>query len=152
MHFPLNLFLQFLACRDSWLGQSFGTRTHCPLSGHRRRSMLLLSLGLLAICICLRVCAARALERQVTERARLKIGSKPWNMRDLLDVAGALILVFVVGRGIGVHRQIRPRGRGGALPWLLGTDMMLRVAVLFGVRGAVSPTRHRLAAGDRSSA
>ncbi len=62
----------------------------------------------------------------------LKIDPKPWNMRDLLVAASALILVLVGGElVVTLTFRLIHRDPDGAWPWLLATDMTMRVAILF---------------------
>ena len=62
----------------------------------------------------------------------LKIDPKPWNMRDLLVAASLLILVLVGGELlVAVIFYLLHWNEDGAMPWVLSTDMALRVAILF---------------------
>jgi membrane protease YdiL (CAAX protease family) len=97
-------------------------------------TVLLLSAGLIGDFYLLFRFARPALSNNplATNSPALKIDSKPWNMRDLLVAASALIVVLVTGElVISLPFYVYHRDQESAWPWLLAVDMTLRVAILF---------------------
>lgn len=142
MCFSLNLFPQFLAAMALGSGTLSERELIARYPAIAAAVTLLLSLGLLADLYLLAKFARPAPSNgQVTNAPLLKIGSKPWSLHDVLYVSGALVLVFGVVEGIAMLIVKFARvDEAVALPWLLGMDMLLRLAALFGF---VELFRHR---------
>ena len=136
MCFSLNLFPQFLAAAATTVGS--GTLSEQELIARypiiATAVTILLSLGLLADLYLLVKFARPALANaQATNTPLLKIGPKPWSLHDVLHVTGVLVLVLGAAEGIAMLVVKFARvDEAVALPWLLGMDMLLRLAVLFG--------------------
>ncbi len=145
MCFSLNLFPQFLAAAAT----TVGSRTLSERELIARYPViatavtLLLSLGLLGDLYLLVKFARPALaNRQATNQPLLKIEPKPWSLHDVLHVTGVLVLVFgaleVIAMLVIKFARV---DEAVALPWLLGMDMLLRLAVLFGFVELFRPRR-----------
>jgi membrane protease YdiL (CAAX protease family) len=136
MHFPLNLFMQFLAVAATTAGTDNLSEPEliARYPAIAATTVLLLSVGLICDLYLLFRFARPALSNNPPTGSlpALKIDPKPWNMRDLLVAACALILVLVAGEMVvTLTFYLIHRNQDGALPWLLATDMTLRVAILF---------------------
>jgi membrane protease YdiL (CAAX protease family) len=137
MHFPLNLFTHFLAVAATAAGSD--TLSEPDLIARYPAiavtTVVLLSAGLICDLYLLFRFARPALSGNPStgNGPALKIDPKPWNLRDLLVAASALVLVLVAGElVVTLTFYLIHRDQDGAMPWLLGTDMTLRVAILFG--------------------
>lgn len=96
--------------------------------------VILLSLGLICdLYLLYRFARPSPADGQVPEAPRLKIDTKPWDMHDLFLAAGALVLALVAGQlAVTLALKIAHMDEDSAMPWLLATDMVLRIAILFG--------------------
>jgi len=146
MHFPLNLFLQFLAVAATTTGPDSLSEPAliARYPAIATATVFLLSAGLICDLYLLFRFARPALANDPSTSTvpALKIDPKPWNMRDLLVAASSLILVLVLGELVVTATfYLVHRDQDGAVPWLLATDMTLRIAILlafvacFGQRG-----------------
>jgi membrane protease YdiL (CAAX protease family) len=136
MCFSLNLFPQFLAAAATTIGsRNLSEReliARYPVIA--TAVTLLLSLGLLADLYLLVKFARPALaSRQATNPPLLKIEPKPWSLHDVLHVTALLVLVFGALEIIATLLiKLARVDEAVGLSWLLGMDMLLRLAVLFG--------------------
>jgi membrane protease YdiL (CAAX protease family) len=135
MHFPLNLFLQFLAVAATTAGPDSLSEPAliARYPAIATAAALLLTAGLICDLYLLFRFARPALanDRSTTNIPALKIDPKPWNMQDLLVAASSLILVLVLGELVVTATfYLVHRDQDGAMPWLLATDMTLRIAIL----------------------
>ena len=127
----LNLFPQFLAAAVAGTGS--GDLSEADLIARYPAVAIaftvLISLGLLAdLYLVLRFARPWLASQPV-----LKIDTKPWGLRDVVLVASLLILALVVVEGIvWLVVKLTHLDEDVALPWLLGMDMLLRLAILFG--------------------
>lgn len=140
MHFPLNLFLKCFAVAATTAGRDSLSETEliARYPAIMVATVLLLSAGLICDVYLFFRFARPALSNNPPDGndPALKIDSKPWNMRDLLLAASALILVLVAGEMVvTLTFYLIHRNEDGAMPWLLGTDMTLRIGILFGFVG-----------------
>jgi membrane protease YdiL (CAAX protease family) len=133
---PLNLFPQFLAAAAATVGS--GNLSEGELIARypalATAVTVLLSLGLIGDWYLLRRFARPAFASgQALNKPLLKIEPKPWSLHDVWFVTGVLVLVLGVVELIATLAVKLARvDEGVALPWLLGMDMLLRLAVLFG--------------------
>ncbi|MGO9609782.1 MAG: lysostaphin resistance A-like protein [Verrucomicrobiia bacterium] len=136
MHFPLNLFMQFLAVAATTAGMDNLSEPEliARYPAMAATTILLLSAGLICDLYLLFRFARPALSSNPPTGSvpALKIDPKPWNMRDLLAAASTLSLVLVAGElVVTLTFYLVHRNQDDALPWLMATDMTLRVAILF---------------------
>jgi membrane protease YdiL (CAAX protease family) len=136
MHFPLNLFMQFLAVAATTAGMDNLSEPEliARYPAIAATTVLLLSAGLICDLYLLFRFARPALSNNppAANGPALQIDPKPWNMRDLLAAASTIILVLVAGElVVSLTFYLIHRDEDGATPWLLGTDMTLRVVILF---------------------
>jgi len=137
MRIPLNLFHQFLATATSATNAASLTDEEVILQypAISVTAAILLFLGLICDGYLLYQFArpSRSQEVPALEAPRFKIDPKPWSAQDLVYAAGALLLVLATGGLIVVLAlKFTHLDDDAALPWLLGADMVGRVAVLFG--------------------
>jgi membrane protease YdiL (CAAX protease family) len=135
MHFPLNLFMQFLAVAATTAGTDNLSEPEliARYPAIATTTVLLLGAGLICDLYLLFRFAPPALSNSPStgNGPTLKIDPKPWNMRDLLVAAGSLILVLVAGElVVTLTFYLIHRDQDRVMPWLLATDMTLRIAIL----------------------
>src|SRR5271163_4622077 len=101
MHFPLNLFMQSLAVAATPAGADNLSEPElfARYPAIATAMILLLSAGLICDLYLLFRFARPSLSGNplASHDPALKVGPKPWNMRDLLAAASALILVLLGG-------------------------------------------------------
>lgn len=136
MHFPLNLVAQFLAVAATTTGADNLSEAEliARYPAIAATTVFLLSAGLICDLYLLWRFARPALSNNPPNGSvpALKIEPKPWNARDLLVAAGALILVLMAGElMVTLTFYLSHRDQDDAVPWLLAMDMALRVAILF---------------------
>ncbi len=136
MYFPLNVFLQSLAVATTTAGMDNLSEPQliARYPAIAATTAVLLSAGLICDLYLLFRFARPTLSNypSTDNGPTLKIDPKPWNMRDLLAAASSLILVLVAGElVVTLIFYLAHRDQDGALPWLLATDMTLRVVILF---------------------
>ena len=133
---PLNLFPQFLAAAAGTVGS--GNLSEGELIGRypalATAVAVLLSLGLLGDFYLFWRFARPALAGgQAANKPLLKIGLKPWSLHDVWFVTAVLVLALGLAElVVALVVKLTRVDEGAALPWLLGTDLLLRLAVLFG--------------------
>ena len=134
---PLNLFPQFLAAVTTADGP--GNLSEAELITRypalAAAIALLLSLGVLCDLYLLHLFARPSPPNGQTTSGspRLKIDPKPWSMHDLLIATAALVLVLVAGDAtVALVFKLAHQNDDTTLPWLLGVDILLRVAILIG--------------------
>jgi membrane protease YdiL (CAAX protease family) len=136
MRFPLNLFMQSLAVAAIPAGADNLSEPElfARYPAIATTMIVLLSAGLICDLYLLFRFARPAVtgNPSVGHNPALKVGPKPWNMRDLLAAASALILVLLGGElVVTLPFYVTHRDQDSAWPWLLATDMTLRVVILF---------------------
>lgn len=136
MHFPLNLFMQFLAVTATPVGADNLSEPELvaryPVIA--AATILLLSAGLICdLYLLFRFARPTPSNDPSTgNSSALKIGPKPWNMRDLLVAASALIVVLVGGElVVSLPFYLLHQDQESAWPWVLGTNMILEITILF---------------------
>ena len=133
---PLNLFPQFLTAMAAVVGT--GDLSEGDLIARypalATAVAVLLSLGLLGdLYLLLRFRRPALASGRATQQPLLKIGPKPWSVHDVLFVTGLLVLVLgAVEVTVALVVKLARVDEDVALPWLLGMDMLLRLAMLFG--------------------
>ena len=66
----------------------------------------------------------------------LRVGPKPWSLRDLSFATGALVLILATGNAVVViGLKLSHRQDVDAMPWMLGSNMFLYVLSLVGFLG-----------------
>jgi membrane protease YdiL (CAAX protease family) len=137
MHFPLNIFLHCLAVATTTAGTDNLSEPELiaryPVLGVV--TFLLVSAGVICDLYLLFRFARPALSNTSLGGSglALKIEPKPWNAHDLLMAASILILMLVAGEGaVMLVLYLIHRDQAGEMAWLLGTDMTLRIAILYG--------------------
>jgi membrane protease YdiL (CAAX protease family) len=132
----LNLFPHFLAAAVA--GTGAGDLSEAELIARYPAVAfaftVLISLGLLAdLYLVLRFARPRPATGATANQPVLKIGPKPWGLRDLWFVASLLVLALGgVEVIVALVAKFAHLDEAVALPWLLGMDMLVRLAVLFG--------------------
>ncbi len=134
---PLNLFPQFLAAVTTADGT--GNLSEAELIARypaiAAAIAILLSLGVICdLYLLYRFARPAPSNGHATEPSpRLKIDPKPWSLRDVLLATAALVLVLVAGDAtVALILKLAHWDEDNALPWLLGVDMLLRIAILVG--------------------
>ena len=134
--FALNLFLQLLGTAPSAVGpdnlSDTELLTRYPVIAEV--AVTLLALGVICILYVLfRYGRPRPADGSDSPSATFKVDPKPWDLRDLWFITGVLVLVLLAGNAItALILKLAHVDEDGSLPWLLVTDMLLRLTILGG--------------------
>ncbi|HUJ09780.1 MAG TPA: CPBP family intramembrane glutamic endopeptidase [Verrucomicrobiae bacterium] len=94
-------------------------------------TMLLLGAGLLCDFYLLLLLTRRAVSS--TTAPLLRVGPKPWSLRDLWFATGVLILVLATGNALlDLALKLAHVDEADAMPWMLGINMLLYALCLMG--------------------
>jgi membrane protease YdiL (CAAX protease family) len=139
MCFALNLIPQYVAAASSTVGPNHLSEAEL-LSRYpviAEAAAVLLSLGVICdLYLLFRYAKPAPANGPAAPVSALKIDPKPWSLRDLWFATGALVLVLVAGDGIVMLAlKLARLDYDGSLPWLLVTDVLLRLTILCGFVG-----------------
>jgi membrane protease YdiL (CAAX protease family) len=141
MSFPLNFLAPLLAAVDSSAGAEnlTGAQLITRYPAIAITGVVLLFLGLICnLYLLFRFTRRPTPSQGSTQEPLLKIEPQPWGMQELMFAAIALILVWTVVDGTFMlalklaHMDVYD---DRAKPWLLATEMVIRISVLLGFIG-----------------